>query len=329
MIAPALSPALLTLFADLVQQVETAERGGSVYRRARGGSVYHYAKVPVGSVRVDTFIGQVGDPAADARAAALGAGMAQARARRAVVAMLRRGGLAGPDRMTGATLDAISHAGLFRAGAVVVGTVAYMLSEPHVGQRLPAPMRMTGDLDLATMDVALAADPPDSMQAILARADPGFAPVMQLDPRRPPSRFRSPQGYFVDLIVQRRRGGETNPVPLPALQAGAAPLQHLAWLIEHPVRTVALWGAGVPVAIPQPARFAVHKLMLAQRRGPADRIKRGKDLAQAASLIAALRRHDPFALEDALDDARARGRDGWRRPIDRSLAELGERADEP
>ena len=90
--------------------------------------------------------------------------------------------------------------------------------------------------------------------------------------------------------------------------------------IENPVPAVALWGAGVAVRIPQPARFAVHKLMVAQRRAH-DRIKRRKDLDQANAMMAALAAHDPFAIEDAIEDARAQGK-SWSKEIDRSLAEL-------
>lgn len=323
--SPDLSPTLRTLYAELVQQAETAPPAGTLYRRARDGIEYYYAKVPVGTDRVDSFVGRVGDPAAEAQAEKLARGMDQARERRRAVAMLKSAGLAAPDRTLGAAMDALAYAGLFRNGAVLVGTAAYLLSEPQVGRRLPAPTLMTGDLDLATVGVALTAEPPAAMKDILRRADRTFEPVMQLDPRLPASRFRNADGYLVDLVIPARRRGQANPVRLRALDAGAAPLQHLAWLIEAPVTAAALWGAGVIVKIPQPARLAVHKLILAQRRGPADRIKRAKDLAQGGALMSALQAHDPFALEDALEDARAQGKSGWSVPIDRSLAELAAR----
>ncbi|HEX7947749.1 MAG TPA: nucleotidyltransferase domain-containing protein [Phenylobacterium sp.] len=312
-----------TLFAELQQQVETAPPAGSVYRRTLEGAEYIYAKVPVGAGRVDRFIGKSGDPEAEAQAASLQAGAALAAQRRRLVAMLRREGLAAPDRIMGAVLDALAHAGLFQAGAVLVGTAAYLISEPLVGRRLPSPTLMTGDLDLATASVALTAEPPERFEAILRRADPTFEGVLQLDPQRPPSRFRNAGGYLVDLVTPTRTRDDANPVVLAELGAGAAPLQHLAWLIEGPVRTVALSGAGVLVSIPQPARFAVHKLILAQRRDASGRVKRAKDLAQAKALIEALQDSDRFALEDALADARAQGAKGWRVPISRALTEIG------
>jgi hypothetical protein len=320
-----LTPTLQTLFAELVQQVASAPDAGSVYTRERDGIRYHYAKIPVGMDRIDSFVGKVGDPEADEKAERLRRGMELARGRRKLVTILRKEGLAAPHKTIGATLDAIAHSGLFRAGAVLIGTGAYMMSEPLVGHFLPAPTLMTGDLDLATADLALTAEPPEAFEGILRRGDPTFRSVMQLDPRKPPSRFSTADGFLVDLIVPTRRKGDTNPVPVKALDAGAAPLQHIDWLIAEPVGTVALWGAGVPINVPQPARFAVHKLILAQKRDPAMRLKRQKDLAQADSLIEALLANDPYALEDAIEDARTKGRNGWAVPIERSLAEIGRR----
>lgn len=42
--------------------------------------------------------------------------------------------------------------------------------------------------------------------------------------------------------------------------------QKLDFCLYKPIPTIALWEAGIPVVIPQPARFAVHKLILTQRR---------------------------------------------------------------
>ena len=315
-----LTPSVQTLYANLIQQAETAPLAGTTYQRTRDGIAYHYAKVPVGTVRIDRFIGKVGDPVADAEADQLSQGMALAKARRRTISMLKSSGLVGPDRTLGAALDAIAYAGLFKDGAVLVGTAAYLVSGPLIGRQLPAPLLMTGDLDLATANIALTADPPEPMEAILRRADPSYTAVMQLDPRAPAARFRNAHGYLIDLLAPARRRGE-RPIPLARLDAGAEPLQHLRWLIEQPVSAVVLWGTGIVVRIPQPVRFAVHKLIVAQRRHTSDRTKRQKDLAQASAMIDALKQQDPFALEDALDDAKAQGR-SWTQAIDRSLVEI-------
>jgi hypothetical protein len=318
----ALTPTEQTLFAELVQQVETAVTAGTVYTRERHGIHYYYAKVPVGVDRIDMFIGRVGDDDAEAKAADLRLGMEQAHERRRLVSLLRRTGLASPPRTIGATLHALSHAGLFKNGAVLVGTAAYMMSEALVGRKLPEPTLMTGDLDVATANLALRAEPPERLETIIRRGDPTFEPVLQVRPKEPPSRFRTADGFLLDLITPTRRKSDSNPMPMEELGAGAAPLQYVDWLITDPVPTVALWGSGVSINIPQPSRFAVHKLILAQKRDVGSRLKRQKDLLQAKALIDALESQDPYALHDSLIDAATRGRIGWREPILRSLAEL-------
>jgi hypothetical protein len=326
--ASLLTPSVLTLYAELLQQLETAPEAGSVYRRTTDHGEYIYAKIPVGAGRIDRFIGKAGDPEAEAKSLSLQQGSGLASQRRGLIAMLRKARLATPDRPMGTVLDALSQAGLFQAGAVLVGTAAYLMSEPFVGRRLPSPTLMTGDVDVAAANLALASDPPERFEDILHRADPTFTGLPQLDPQAPASRYRSASGYLVDVLTPVRTRHDTNPVVLRKLDSGAAPLSHLAWLIEDAVQAAALWGSGVLVRIPQPARFAVHKLILAQRRNPSNRIKRTKDLAQAKALVEALLVHDRYALEDALADARAKGRKGWAEPIEQSVAEAGIRLDD-
>ncbi len=236
------------------------------------------------------------------------------------MSLLRGQNIPGPTPALGRVLEALADAGLFRE-TVLVGTAAYQCYSPVVGAALPSAALMTQDADLAMASLALAAEEgEDSLETILKRADKTFAPVPGLDPRKPPSRFRSGTGFLVDLLTPQLRRSDDNPMPLDRLKAGAVPMQHLGWLIETPVPAAALHGAGVPVRIPAPARYAAHKLIVAQKRG--DIAKRKKDLLQAGALIEALRSSDPWAIADAVAEACAQGRDGWRRPLERSLKEL-------
>jgi hypothetical protein len=126
---------------------------------------------------------------------------------------------------------------------------------------------------------------------------------------------------MVDVLTPNLRRNDKNPMPLKRLAAGAIPLQHLAWLLDEPVQAAALHGAGIPIRIPAPARYGVHKLIIAQKRS-AENVKRQKDLLQAKSLMEVLAETDPWAWKDALDDACSRGRGGWAQPIERSLREI-------
>ncbi|MEJ1937737.1 GSU2403 family nucleotidyltransferase fold protein [Nostoc sp. NIES-2111] len=137
-----------------------------------------------------------------------------------------------------------------------------------------------------------------------------------------PPVLRARRGFLFDLLPQRRGGDDPDPIPVPVLRAAPPPSQHLKYLLGDAVPAVLLQGAGTLVKVPAPARYAVHKLIVAQKRHVSSAAKRAKDLEQARSLIDALRERDRWSLADALEDARGRGEKGWREPIERSLAEL-------
>jgi hypothetical protein len=312
-----------TLYSELVQQVHAiVEKPGSVYRRTLKGISYSYAKRSVGTSRLDLFLGRSDDPAVVERIKAIRVETKRAAERRGLVATLRKSNVPIPVKDLGAVLDALADAGLFRE-AVLVGTASYQCYSPIVGFVLPAAALMTHDADLATASLALSANnADDTLEAILRRADETFRPIPGLRHNTLPSSFRSARGFVFDLLTPQYRRGDSNPMPLEKLAAGAVPLQHLDWLITNPISAVALYGAGVPIRIPIPARYAMHKLIIAQKRGT-EPTKRGKDLLQARMLIEALRVTDPWSLADAYKDACAQGRRGWQEPIRRSFAELG------
>src|SRR5215204_6473166 len=310
---------LQTIYADLTQQVYAAVlRPGSVYRRTIKGVEYLYAKIPVGEGRIDLFLGRGDDEAAAAKALAIEEEAQRAAERRRTVRMLRSRGLPGPSSELGRVLDALAYAGIFAGGGVLVGTVAYQCYAPLVGHNLPSSSLMTLDANLATASLVLEANEQKPFEAVLKHADKTFTGLPTLNSKALSSRFRSASGFLVDLLTPQLRRSDANPMPLARLKAGAVPMQHLGWLIQAPVQAAALHGAGVPLRVPAPARYAVHKLIVAQKRRDVGG-KRQKDLVQAKSLIEALQASDPFALTDAFEDARAQGQDGWRRPLERSL----------
>lgn len=333
-----LQPALLTLYADLLQQLQDVTLPvASIRVQEVKGKRYLKANTTIGGRRKTLYIGPADDAEARRKAAAIQEEMHRARARRQTVGLLRRSGLPAPTPELGRILEALASAGLFRRGAVLVGTAAYQCYSPLVAAMLPSASMMTQDLDLATASLALSAEAESehsrdqgsgdrreapSLEEILRRADPSFAGVPGLTPSAFPSRFRARSGFMIDILAPIRSRSDDAWAPIPALRAAARTLQHLDWLIADPSPAGALYGAGVLVQTPQPARYGVHKLIVAQRREVGS-AKRQKDLDQARALIEALMQTEPFAIEDALEDARRRGRRGWGDRIDRSLQEIG------
>jgi hypothetical protein len=82
------------------------------------------------------------------------------------------------------------------------------------------------------------------------------------------------------------------------------------------VPAVTLYAAGIPVRVPSPITFAIHKALVAGRRSEA--AKRVKDIAQAVEIFTVLRATDAALFADRIAAARRRG-PAWRTGIDAVL----------
>ena len=249
------------------------------------------------------------------------------RARRELAARLRRAGLPAPLPFDGAVLAALAAAGVFRLRAVLVGPSAYQTYSGLIGVRLPDALHATEDMDFAQdygISVALD-DQTAPLDAALRTVDPSFAPFEKRSAPGLSAGFRNARGFKVEFLTPHRgdRADGDGASLLPALAVGAPSLAFLDYLIRDPVPSVALYEAGIAVVVPAPARYAIHKLIVASRR--ANLAKAPKDLDQAAALFEACfvvgRRAD---LQDAVAEATGRG-PSWSSAIRAGLARLPER----
>jgi len=92
----------------------------------------------------------------------------------------------------------------------------------------------------------------------------------------------------LDLLTPLRGKRSQRPVIIPRLHAAAQPLPFLNFLIAQPVRGAIVNGAGILVNLPDPARFALHKLITSGERLTVMHTKREKDLRQASQLFSIL-----------------------------------------
>jgi hypothetical protein len=325
-----------TLYADLTQKLADppATLPGSISVKTVKSRKYLYVARAEGGKQKQTSLGPADDPAVVERAGVIKREAAFARERRNTIAMLGKAGLRGPNAATGKVLEVVSRAGLFDNGLVLVGTVAFQVYPALLGYRLAESALMTQDADFvaATASVSMAIERDEAVTEsetgvrgdlllLLQSADPTFRAVPQLARAAPPSRFTSQSGFDVEMLTPIRTRNELSPVPLPALRAGAIPFHYLEFLVESSIKAVALYGSGVRVTVPRPARYAVHKLIVAQNRKNGAAAKTRKDLQQAAALFDVLDQVAPDELGDALEDARGRGRK-WERAINASLRAL-------
>lgn len=325
---------LQTLFADLIQRGLDAEfdrefpESGQFKARGRGGRRYWYFQTYDGQRQTEKYVGPADDPDIASRVDRFTSLKADFAERRRSVAALKATGLPAPDDLAGDLLEALWKAGVFRLRCVLVGTIAFHTYAGLLGVRLPAAQTRTGDLDLAQFhSISVLVDdglPP--ILDVLRSVDPTFAEVPHEADGRLATRFRNSGRYLVEFLVPNRGSSDFDghPAPMPALGGAAAqPLRFLDFLIYQPVRSVVLHKGGIPVLVPAPERYAVHKLIVAVRRrnDPLGVVKADKDIAQAALLIEALAPRRALDLVDAWAEAWERG-PKWREALVRGRARL-------
>jgi hypothetical protein len=178
---------------------------------------------------------------------------------------------------------------------------------------------MTNDADLLVASF-VAGDEKIDIEEVLKRADSSFKAQMGVNDRLPKV-LKSSNSFSVDILTKYRRG-RTSPILIEKLGCSAEALTFMEYLAEESMETVALYGAGVLVKVPPPLRYAIHKLLIAQERRGKFAAKKQKDLDQARDLIDIFLATNDLELQDALDDARSRGR-AWQTAINASLREIG------
>jgi hypothetical protein len=102
---------------------------------------------------------------------------------------------------------------------------------------------------------------------------------------------------------------ETAPVFIRRLNAAAHPLKYLDYLLEEPINAVMICGSPCLVKVPQPARFALHKLIVSQQRDAGATDKKRKDLVQAKNMLELLRADRPGDIDLAREALVKRGAD--------------------
>ena len=303
---------------------------GSIEERHRNGRTYLYDRFRIGTEMKSRYLGE-GRPelrARLARAAELKADAAERRKKMSRLArILRAEGFIGVDRDTGSLLLAFARAGVFRLGGTLVGTAAFTLYQGELGVRFDSEeMAQTGDIDFASFErlsVALADRVEESLGEILQVLK--FDPVPGVNDRQV-WRWRQNRGEAMVEFLTPAFGDESVK-PLPALGVSAQALHYLNFLIAEPIHAIAVYRSGVLVQIPRPERFAIHKLIVADRRhGGPDQAKARKDRDQAAFLISILAADRPEDLSESYEDALSRG-PRWRQRIAASLARMPSTAD--
>lgn len=310
----------------LLRDEAASDLKGKPTLRQVNGRGYWYDRYRLGAQTVDRYIGedtadlrQRLDQYEDLRATAKDRQRETAR----LIRLLRAEGYMTPDVGSGQILQAMARAGVFRLGGTIVGTHAFRQYEGVLGVRIGADQAaQTNDIDIASFErLSL---------ALGDQVDPGltevfrtlsFAPLPAIDAHRTWRWTQTSRQTLVEFLTPSF-AAEEGLRDLPALGVSAQALHFLNYLIAEPIQVPLLYRQGVLIQVPRPERFAIHKLIVAERRREgAGSLKSRKDRAQAAFLIDVLAEEMPDALADADRAARDKG-PAWRAALENSLDRL-------
>lgn len=326
-----------TLYSELAQRALDASfssdfsvDGRFVAMESRGRKYWYFDTAKENGGKHRRYVGPVDDDEITRRVEHFKDLKADVRARRKLVSTLvREAYLPRPEAYVGDIVEALADAGFFRLRGVLIGTVAFQCYSAILGVRLPHTAMQTADADFAQFH-SISVEVEDSMPPILEvlrKVDKTFREIPHQADSRHTTAFVSRTGYRVEFLTPNTGSAEHegHPARMPALGgASAEPLRFLDFLIYEPVRAVLLHKAGVPVLVPAPERFAVHKLIVASRRRTGDdgMAKSRKDRLQAVALMEAMiETRQADALAEVYVEAWERG-SAWKDALGETLRSL-------
>lgn len=299
-------------YQDTVQLARSQKRvlagtPGTLKQRTQGGKRYWVREhIRVDGAKVDDYLGPV-DSIAPARVEELRAEIELARALASSSAMLRLLGFQRIERNPAAVLAVFFNHGLHQAGLGLIGSHAYGALLNELGVQASA--YRTQDLDVArAAPLALALPSGGTFGSLLNETGLRFVPVPGMPSMRPSASFKLPGAgqLMVDLLVPGSEIGQVVEVKELGGYAQTVPL--LDFLIDAPLDGIVLSpNQVIPVRLPSPERFVLHKLFSAESRRT-DRSKVAKDREQAAVLAAALEEELPGHLMAAWKEFPRQGR---------------------
>ena len=204
-------------------------------------------------------------------------------------------------------MEHLAHAGLFRKGLVLVGSHAFTALGNLLGLRWGSLLK-TSDMDFArAQGISLALPGNAEIIDVLTTAqqlDPSFFAVPQLDHRQPSTAIISRKTRIkLDFLTTHAAAESDTPRYFADLGIAATPLRYMDYLLGGLNRRGLVIGTyAFPINVPDPARFAIHKLIIAQVRRGDSEAKAQKDIRQADELLGGM---IEVGLEHEIEEALA------------------------
>lgn len=323
----------MVLYADLRERLEVFENirsiatlPGEFTTKNVKGCLYHYYQAALPGGRVQFYLGRDGEVIRRLIAERIDGKQpanADQQLFQRLAAQIIAGGVPAVPTEIARALCGMANSAVFKVGGVLVGSVALRIIATHLGVQLQESITTTQDVDIsggARVSIAvpeLRADVPAAIESLQM----GFFPVPRLSNKEPSTSYAiRGKTLRIDLVTPMK-GERHGPVPIPRFNAAAQPLKYLDYLVEDPVSAAMISGTPCLVMVPQPARFAIHKLIISQERDLSSAAKRKKDVMQAKAVLEILREDIPAEIEKALAEVSKRS-GSWTRNLERACKEF-------
>lgn len=211
-------------------------------------------------------------------------------------------------------LRRLGEYGFFRAGGVLIGTHAFLAFGNMLGVRWGEGSR-TQDIDFAhagkSLSIVLPGDVQVQTHEAISSLEMGFLPVLGLTSKAGAAYLNPREPEFkLDFLTTLHRKGE-QPYEHPQLGVTLQPLKFMEFSLEKVQQAVLFAGdRWFVVNVPQPARYALHKLLVYGEREGTFAAKASKDLLQAQLLLTYLKEHRASEVKGAWANLVSRG-PGW------------------
>ncbi|MHB1656567.1 MAG: GSU2403 family nucleotidyltransferase fold protein [Burkholderiales bacterium] len=223
-------------------------------------------------------------------------------------------------------INKLSDYGFFAVGGVLVGTHAFIAIGNTLGVKWEN-ANFTLDVDFAhagkSISIAMPANIKINLHNAIESLEMGFIPLSSFDGKHGGSYINpSSKNERIDFLTPST-GLSAAPVFIKDMGISLEPLKFMELSLEDMRRSVVISSTGfgaVGVNIPNPALFAVHKLIVAVERGVSNP-KSNKDITQAASIIDFYADNDIDTITIAWRETEARGA-GWKKRMQQGLTRM-------
>jgi hypothetical protein len=181
----------------------------------------------------------------------------------------------------------LSEYGFFRAGAVLIGTHAFLAIGNMLGVRWldgAGTLGKTFAYAGHNISVALPASFKLDVHGARESLESGLLPISQFNGSTG-AQVRDPKGREASIAFVTSVATHNKPAALPNLNIALESLRSIEFCFEQTTQGCVFANAGAcEVNLPAPERFAIHRLIVYEERPGRDGVEARNDLLQAASL---------------------------------------------